>query len=107
MSFVPNFTAECVFELRGSKYGMTAYDDFRVEGAELDDPSFERGAWKKTMLAKKPPKEYGCITAAPGVDAPADGRRFGAANEVYRLESKIRIVKDRPVTIRFKFRGIE
>ena len=107
MSFVPNFTAECTFELRGSKDGMTAYDDFRVEGAELDDPSFEQGTWKKVMLGKNPPKEYGCLTAAPGVDAPADGRRFGAASEVYRLESKIRIVKDRPVTIRFKFRGIE
>ena len=107
MSFVPNFTAECVFELRGSKDGMTAYDDFRVEGAELDDPSFEQGKWKKVPLARNPPKEYGCLTAAPGVDAPADGAKFGAANEVFRLESKIRIVRDRPVTIRFKFRGIE
>ena len=107
MSFVPNFTAECRFELRGSKNGMTAYDDFRVEGAELDDPSFEKKSWTKAMFGKNPPKEYGCITAAPGVDAPADGSVFGAASEIYRLNSKIRIVKDRPVTIRFKFRGIE
>lgn len=107
MSFTPNYTAECVFELRGSNAGMTAYDDFRVEGAELDDPSFEQGNWKKVPLRKHPPKEYGCIAVAPGVSRAAEGKRFGAASEVYRLTSKIRITKDRPVTIRFKFRGIE
>jgi len=106
-SFVPNVTATCAFELRGSPHDMTAYDDIRVEGAELDDPSFEKGFWTKRPMRKDPPKEYGCISAAPGVDAAADGRLFGAANELYRLESKIRIVKDRPVTIRFKYRGIE
>ncbi len=114
-SFTPTLDAAFDVVLMGARGEKTLYDDFRVEGAELKNGSFEESeGWKlphpslKNEHAKicNLDKPWGVLTAAEtGVEA-ADGDKMACGHDLLRFCQNIKVKKGVPVKITFKARAM-
>ena len=108
-SFMPVIDGKMTVWLMGASGEMTAYDDFRVEGIELKNPDFSKGAksWGKTKDGSSDPLFVGGIVRPYGVIDFA-GNFAGVANADYRtFQNEIKFKKGERVTISFKAREVE
>ena len=96
----------------GSKEGWTYYDNFRAEGAEFVNGSFEKKSEDGKCIGWKVITFKGCTAADKqrvGISSPADGAaegvRVGCANHDNRISQIIKVKKDQPVTVTFQARA--
>jgi len=112
-SFTPTNDLKATIHLRGRWWGdWTAYDDFSVEGAVVQDDLETGTGWSEYLEINKPPRNLvpgkaGMVDETTRSFRAASGHRFALAHGECHFVHPVELKKDRRVTVVFKARNAE
>lgn len=114
-SFTPRFDCSVRLTTMGTRGEKTLYDDFRVVGANLANPGFERqNGWAEPVDnpqdARAPvcnnERPYGRIGAREAGCEAAEGKMMACGNDMLNFSQTIQVKKGVRVSISFKARAL-
>lgn len=90
----------------------TAYDDFRVSGAEIQDDLEQGTGWTDYIEKNNPPRNHvpgkgGLVDESTQRFKAAKGHRFALAHGEHHFIHRVELKKGRRVTVTFKARNAD
>ena len=112
-SFTPKSDMKAAIHLLGRWGGdWTAYDDFRVSGAEIQDDLEQGTGWADYIEKNNPPRNHvpgkgGLVDESTQRFKAAKGHCFALAHGEHHFVHRVELKKDRRVTVTFKARNAD